>query len=171
MYFFTADEHYGHKGVISFCNRPFQSIEEMDAEMIRRYNTLVGDNDVVIHAGDFCWCNNKRDAEKYIKQLKGNHVFLKGSHDHWLPRSAHEMWEKTIDGKHITVCHYPLYCWPRSHYNSWHLYGHVHGRMKLHGKSLDIGVDNTNFYPVSWNGVCEVMNGKPDNPNLIKHRS
>lgn len=178
MYFFTADEHYGHKGkaegfgVIAYCNRPFKTIEEMDEEIIRRHNALVGNDDVVIHAGDFCWCNNQRDAhEKYISKLNGNHVFLEGSHDHWLPSSAHEMWEKTIDGEHITVCHYPLYTWPRSHYNAWHLYGHTHSRLKLHGKSYDIGVDNNNFYPVSWDGIKEIMKNKPDNPNLIKHRS
>lgn len=169
MYFFTADEHLGHAGIIKYCNRLFETIEEMDAELVRRHNEVVGNNDVVIHAGDFCWCNNARDAhERYISKLKGNHVFLEGSHDHWLPSSAHEMWEKTIDGIHVTACHYPLMSWPRSHYNAYLLYGHCHGRLKVQGKAWDAGVDSNNFYPISWDKVKEIMAGLPDNPNLVK---
>ena len=39
--YFTSDNHFGHEGVIRFDNRPFASVEEMDAEMIRRWNAKV----------------------------------------------------------------------------------------------------------------------------------
>ena len=39
--FFTADTHFGHENVIRFDNRPFASVEEMDAEMIRQWNNKV----------------------------------------------------------------------------------------------------------------------------------
>jgi calcineurin-like phosphoesterase family protein len=52
-FFFTADEHYGHANIIIYCNRPFTSVDEMDAEIIRRHNEMIGPKDVVIHAGDF----------------------------------------------------------------------------------------------------------------------
>jgi len=169
VYFFTADEHYGHEACIEYCNRPFDTVEEMDEALISRHNQRVGVNDVVIHGGDFCWSNNKKTAyEKYISKLQGNHVFIEGSHDHWLPSSAHEMWEKTISGEHVTVCHYPLARWPRSHYNSWLLYGHVHGRFKVSGKAWDIGVDNNNFYPLSWDEIKTIMATLPDNQNLVR---
>ena len=82
-FFFTADEHYGHTNIINYCDRPFSSVEEMDAEIIKRQNELVGPQDVVIHAGDFT-LSNKPFAENYIKRLNGTHIFLKGSHDYWL---------------------------------------------------------------------------------------
>jgi calcineurin-like phosphoesterase family protein len=37
--------------------------------------------------------------------------------------------------------------WPRSHHNSWQLYGHSHGKLLPIGKQWDIGVDNNDFYP------------------------
>jgi len=37
-FFFTADEHYGHANIIRYCDRPFASVEEMDAEIIQRNN-------------------------------------------------------------------------------------------------------------------------------------
>jgi calcineurin-like phosphoesterase family protein len=58
--------------------------------------------------------------------------------------------------------------WPRSHYNSWQLYGHSHGRLEPVGKQWDVGVDNNNFYPVSFDQLVEIMKNRPDNFNLVK---
>jgi len=31
---YTADTHFGHENVMKFCDRPFSSVEEMDATLI-----------------------------------------------------------------------------------------------------------------------------------------
>jgi len=51
--------------------------------------------------------------------------------------------------------------------NSWQLYGHLHGKLPPIGKQWDIGVDNNNFYPVSFNKICEIMVDRPDDPNFV----
>ena len=79
MYFFISDEHYGHKNIIKYCNRPFNSVEEMDEALIRRHNLLVSTDDIVIHAGDFT-LKKKQKADYYISCLNGKHIFLRGSH-------------------------------------------------------------------------------------------
>ncbi|NOZ20012.1 MAG: metallophosphoesterase [Planctomycetes bacterium] len=166
MLFFTADEHYGHAHIIHLCGRPFRTVEEMDEELIRRHNAVVKDSDLVVHVGDFT-LKNKSRAKSYISRLKGEHVFLRGSHDRWL-KEAHEIWEKEIAGEYVVVCHYAMRVWPRSHYNSWQLYGHSHGRLDPIGKQWDIGVDNNDYYPVSFERIKDIMAERPDNPNLIK---
>jgi calcineurin-like phosphoesterase family protein len=167
-YWFTADEHYGHSNIIKHCNRPFDTIEQMDEELIRRFNALVGKNDITVHAGDFCWLNSKNDVQsKYIKRLHGIHIFLRGSHDGWLPGSAKYIWEKIIYSKQIVVCHYCMRTWRKSHYNSWHLFGHSHGRLATVCKSHDIGVDNNNFRPVSFDEIAMIMKFKADNMNYV----
>ena len=50
--FFTSDLHFGHENVLRFDNRPFQTIEEMDEELIRRWNAKVGKGDLVYVLGD-----------------------------------------------------------------------------------------------------------------------
>ena len=45
--FFTADMHFGHENVISFDKRPFETVEEMDEDLIRRWNAKVGKGDLV----------------------------------------------------------------------------------------------------------------------------
>ena len=105
-YFFTADEHYGHKNIIDYCNRPFSSIEEMDEELIARHNEIVGPNDIVIHVGDFTLMDQERSVHAdYIRKLVGQHIFLQGSHDYWLRQDigAETIWEKKINGQCI-IC-------------------------------------------------------------------
>jgi len=164
-YWFTSDEHYGHENVIKFNNRPFENIHEMNDGLIKRHNEVVNKGDVVIHAGDFCWKNNEKGAKEFLDRLNGTHILLKGSHDNWMNRSYHEMWTKTINKQLVVVCHYAMRVWPRRHYGSWMLYGHSHGKLPDHGYSTDIGVDNWDYYPVSWDQIVELMKNKPAEPN------
>ncbi len=165
MYFFTADEHLGHHNIIRFCQRPFHSQEEMDEEIIRRHNEVVGKGDLVVHAGDFT-LQNEAKAQYYLSRLQGQHIFLRGGHDYWLNKSNRDLWEKKIDGIYVVVCHYAMRVWNRSHHNSWQLHGHSHGQLPPFGKQLDIGVDTHNFYPYSFEEIKTIMDQRPDNVNL-----
>lgn len=167
MYYFTADEHYGHKNIIKYCNRPFKTVEEMDATIIDNHNKVVTDRDIVVHAGDFTLnCNIDVINKRYLEKLNGEHIFVRGSHDYWMNKSDkhyHEIWEKKIEGQWVVVCHYAMRRWARSHYGAWNLHGHSHGELKPEGKQYDIGVDNNNFYPISFNDVAEIMETKTEN--------
>lgn len=167
MYFFTADEHLGHANIIKYTKRPFTSVQEMDEEIIKRHNEVVRPNDNVIHAGDFALVP-KEKVREYWSRLNGNHCFLRGSHDRWMDHRYQEIWEKTIQGQKVVICHYAMRTWAASHWNSWHLYGHSHGNLSPIGKSWDIGVDTNNFYPYSFEQIKEIMNKQSDNPNLVK---
>ena len=168
-YFFTADEHYHHANIIKYCNRPFKNVDDMDTEIIKRHNEVVGDEDIVIHAGDFTMRKNVREAKNYMKRLNGKHIFIRGSHDYWMDDSYHEIWEKQIGNNFIVVCHYALKIWAKSHLNSWQLFGHSHGRLEGIGKQMDIGVDTHNFYPYSIKEIQNIMDKKPNNINFKKY--
>ncbi len=47
--YFTADTHFNHANVLKYCARPFASIDEMNRELIARWNALVGPEDTVYH--------------------------------------------------------------------------------------------------------------------------
>lgn len=176
MYWFTSDEHFGHKKIIEYCQRPFSSVEEMDEIIINNFNSVVRNEDITIHAGDFTlWKNLKGIYENYINKLNGKHIFLKGSHDYWIPwNKSQQVWEKLISsgGKkyYFVVCHYSMRTWARSHYNSFQLFGHSHGRLQTVGKQHDLGVDNNNFYPISAPQIVRLMEKKENNFNFIKKR-
>jgi len=169
-YFFTSDEHYEHSKIIKYSNRPFENTEEMREVLISNHNSIVGKNDITIHAGDFSFSKDRHLIYNVIiKRLNGKHIFLKGSHDYWLngKKDINQIWERNIylNGKryYFVVCHYALETWARSHYESYQLFGHSHGNLKLSGKRYDIGVDNNNFYPVSDEQIVKIMKTKEDN--------
>jgi calcineurin-like phosphoesterase family protein len=170
MFWFTADEHFGHSKIIEYCERPFNSTKDMDNVIIENFNDRVAKDDVIIHAGDFCFSTKRTNALKYVYRLNGNHIFLKGCHDYWLPNGASYIWQRrfeTIDNL-IVVCHWCMRTWKASHYNSFHLFGHSHGKLEAVGKSYDVGVDNNSFYPVSLASIVAIMTTKPNNFNFVE---
>lgn len=183
-WFFTADEHYFHENIIKFTNRPYANIREMNEALISNHNEIVSKGDITVHAGDFALTNPRLTVD-ILGQLNGNHILLMGSHDRAIERIVKKgnyaekeyhdglftyrgrILEMAVKNRPIVVCHYCIRVWAKSHYNAWHLYGHSHGQLEPIGKSWDIGVDNNNFYPLSFENVCEIMTKRPDNPNLV----
>ncbi len=176
---FTADTHFGHANIIEYCNRPFGSIMEMNDELIRRWNVVVGRNDRVYHLGDFA-LSTKLWTNWVLKQLNGRKYLCIGSHEHSALQNR-DMFEKVTDtftirvnGQELFLSHYLHKVWPNSHYGCWHLFGHSHGGMNEYaeneGKLLDVGVDSWAFAPVGFEEVAGVMKTRPDNFNLLKGR-
>jgi calcineurin-like phosphoesterase family protein len=147
MIWFTGDEHYFHKNIIKYTNRPFGSMEEMDDILIKNFNNVVQEKDIVYHLGDFIF--NNKYKEEYIKSLNGINIFLKGNHDKHMGNLPYIV-EITIDGQFIVLCHYAMRVWNRSHYGSWQLYGHSHGTLPPIGNQYDVGVDNNEYFPISF---------------------
>lgn len=158
--FITSDEHYSHRNIIKLCNRPYESIIEMNEDIINRHNSEVDENSITIHLGDFMWKGGKSDFENLVKRLNGYHIFIKGNHDHAYPspckKEKYEILENQIFefmyGKHrIVACHYPLYEWNGMYKGSFHFYGHTHKTIPRPetGIRIHAGVDSNEYYPFS----------------------
>jgi calcineurin-like phosphoesterase family protein len=154
---FTADHHFTHENIIDYTKRPFSCAEEMDEEMIRRWNLIVGQRDIIYHLGDFALANSRRVAE-IAGMLHGRIHLIPGGHDR-IPRIGIPGLEiepplLTVNvGRPIVLCHYPLLSWDRSHYGVAHFHGHSHGTLAKCTsdlcRRLDVGVDCWTFAPVS----------------------
>lgn len=145
----------------------------MNDTMIEKWNAKVKNDDIVYHLGDFGF----GDIRPIIKKLNGKIVLIVGSHD----KSALQcrdmfkaiyngFYELRVDDLSITLCHWAMRRWPKSHYNTWHLFGHSHNQLPPFGKSFDVGVDCWKFEPLSLAEVKEVMAKLPDNENLVKNK-
>ena len=173
--FFTSDTHFGHTNIIKYANRPFDSVEEMDEVLIDEWNKKVKEHDTVYHLGDFCF----RNPEKYLDKLHGNIILILGNHDHSYKSKLkkyrkvmliREILHTKIDKIPITMCHYPLRMWPKSHYNAISLYGHAHKALPVLGKSINVGVDLNNFNPLSFKKIMAIVEKLPDNPGYIDRK-
>ena len=175
--YFTSDLHFGHKNIIRFDNRPFKSVEEMDETLICNWNKKVNNDDLVYILGDISWYNDEKTCEIFSR-LNGRKILIKGNHDrvHGNIKNYFEeitdYKEITLDGKHITLCHYPIVFFNRHHYGAFMFYGHVHNshewqmteNYKYELQQLDIscnmfnvGTMVHNYEPVSFKEIVKNM--------------
>lgn len=178
---FTSDLHFGHKNIIKFCNRPWETTEEMDEALITNWNSVVGEKDIVFDLGDFAFATNGRWKD-ILQRLNGKHYLILGNHDvtRWPGDKTMELFDRVeqqmiiyIDNRCIYLNHYPYLCyggsWKNPEHAVWQLHGHVHTCPNSSGADdkrmiykfpyqYDVGVDNNNYVPVSWNQVKEHIN-------------
>ncbi|KKK62481.1 hypothetical protein LCGC14_3003910 [marine sediment metagenome] len=186
MLHFTSDQHWGHDNVRGYCNRKFDTVEEMDDALVGAWNGCVKATDVVYHLGDFT-LGNYSTMMRILYQLNGTLLMLRYPWHHdkrWLKeffdvaefrnimfRPSLYIIEKNMyksfcgDHPPIVLCHYPFAVWDRAHYGSIHLHGHSHGTHEADGLILDVGVDNAyklfgEYRPFSIIDVMKIMNKK-----------
>lgn len=82
--FVTSDHHFGHARISELAQRPFASVEEMNATMIERWNAIVGPDDVVLHLGDLA-LGPITESIALTAQLNGRRFLVPGNHDRISP--------------------------------------------------------------------------------------
>ncbi len=177
MIWFTSDTHFGHRNVIKYSNRPFHSLEEMDAELVANWNAMVKPDDVIYHLGGCSFC--KRGVpHPSLEQLNGGVRYLRGNHSKGLVVPLHwfclgDYHELEYRCTKFVLNHYSQRVWNKGHYGSIHLHGHSHGELPPIGRSVDVGVDSP-FLTVSKEyrpfSIDEILKWTHDRP-LIPHHS
>jgi len=170
-HFACSDTHFGHKNIIRYCNRPFDTVDAMNEHMIMRWNSVVGDDDTVWFMGDFAFL--KPDAAfRIFHRLKGNINIIPGNHDeqimevwngpvlpaYWPDRIKilEPLVHTKIGGRPFVLCHYPIEDWAGMYWhttkgedkpqeptmrNSAMLHGHCHGNRPNTTWRFDVGID------------------------------
>ena len=165
---FTADFHLGHKNIIRYCTRPFDTVEEMNRTILERLNSLVKANDILYFLGDFCIGPKARATELRL-QIRCKKIFaVLGNHDKDTRKLTEEFcWlgdlaEVSINGQRIVLCHYAMRVWNHSSHSACHLYGHSHGRLTNLDTSLsmDVGVDTHDFRPWHFDEIGDRMKAR-----------
>lgn len=189
--FFTSDTHFGHENVLRFDGRPFATVEEMDAELIRRWNAKVSKGDLVYVLGDFIWKTRNEDAPSLIKSLNGQIILIKGNHDRFLHNAKAKATLAGVkdyddicvtleDGtkKRCILSHYFIPMYNGHFYQGIHLHGHSHFTdeadfevdfaAKLNAEGIrneiyNVGCMYWNYEPVTLDEI--IAHGKPVRPN------
>lgn len=196
--YFTGDLHFGHENVLRFDGRPFSSVEEMDEELISRWNNKVGKGDIVYILGDMIWKSRTDDAATLLNRLNGQKILIKGNHDKFLHNAKAKKALAGIkdyddipvtlkDGtvRRCILSHYfkPFYNGHR--YNAIHLHAHSHFTdeadyeisivNQLNKVGFDLRIYNVgcmywNFEPVTLDEILEHEPPVRPNANIIKEQ-
>lgn len=165
----TADTHYNHKnicrgvtewrnpdGSIPIANtRDFPTIQKMNDAMVNNINMVVGQDDILIHLGDWSFGGYNSIYEFYQRLTCKNIHLILGNHDHHIKKDRDNIssifWsvktsedEYKINGYTLHLEHYPLLSWRDIKKGNIHLHGHTHfmGDQRFgKGRRMDIGID------------------------------
>jgi calcineurin-like phosphoesterase family protein len=164
--FLTSDTHFGHVNICKFTNydgspvRPWDSVEEMDEEMVKRWNETVGPKDKVYHLGDVVI---NRKALATLDRLNGDKVLIKGNHDIF-PLKDYVKYFRDIRAYHVMngmiLSHIPVHKESIARFGT-NIHGHTHGNRVLDAAgNIDsdyfcVCVEQTNFRPISFEDVMK----------------
>lgn len=78
-----SDTHFYHANIIKYCHRPYKTVEEMNDDIIKKWNSIVSKNDIVFHLGDFAFFKKvKQDhISDIVHALNGSINLILGNHD------------------------------------------------------------------------------------------
>ena len=154
--FFISDLHFGHKYVIEFDKRPFKDVQEMETEMIRRWNAKVSPEDHVFVVGDMFGKVTTAHAGEIVHTLNGKIHLIRGNHD---PKGElfESLFEEVVPSKAIRVRvrgekqivimrHRLLPIFKGNNEGVVQLYGHTHG-------SAVADLEDRYIHFMNWLGV------------------
>jgi calcineurin-like phosphoesterase family protein len=202
--FVTSDTHYNHKnicrGVTNWRTadgeipisqtRDFKNLDHMNDAIVNNINEVVGQDDILIHLGDWSFGGFVSIKEFRDRLICKNIYLIYGNHDHHIENNRQGIqgiFTKTMQyttlrvkfpshGKIIggsyefVLMHYPLASWHDMNTGRFHLFGHVHlpeNKKIMDGRSMDVGVDGNNLYPYDIKDVIKKLSGRPVQANRL----
>ena len=150
----------------------------MDNALIANWNSVVPEDGIVVHCGDFMLPHKTGDKE-YVKIWKKLNfktlVLCRGNHDR-IDCGTYVYKDKTVivvdiakiyvEGIDIIACHYPISAYPAD----YNVFGHIHTLSdgtcdgedadvidKLKKTQYDVGVDQNGYTPVSYRNLMDIF--------------
>ena len=164
--FLVSDTHFGHEKTCTVFKRedgsplrPFASAEEMDEEMIRRWNDRVRPKDKVYHLGDVVM---SRKFLSVIDRLNGDKVLIKGNHDIFTMSDYYPRF-RDIRGYHVLngmiLSHVPVHTDSIERFGT-NIHGHLHANRVMRDGVVDpryhcVCVEHTDYAPISLEEVYD----------------
>lgn len=125
----------------NYDNRPFETVEEMNDYILKRWNEKVTNGDTVFVLGDVAMRGRNDVLIGLVAQLKGKKVLVKGNHDDLSDYRYKQLFQEILDYKELSesfdgqayklvLCHYPILMWKDQHRGTILLYGHTHNSVE-----------------------------------------
>ncbi len=156
---FTSDPHFGHRNIITYCDRPFTDVDHMNEMLIGNWNETVAPEDTVWVLGDVAM-GRIEDSLALVGRLAGHKILVAGNHDRcwfghgerseeWVQRYLDAGFERIVQGSTHIVC--PV------DEGEWLLHGHVHEQWADNGRMINVGVDVRGYRPISEAAILEII--------------
>lgn len=165
--YISSDHHFDHSNIIEYTDRPFESVEEMNTELLNNWNKTVDETDTVLYLGDLSLGTTGQQKE-WLNRLNGEFIFITGNHDEITMNTENcvpvfKSLEFEYSGIQFYATHYPEDI-PNMR---WLLHGHVHNNdpqehpfYDPRNNKLNLSVEVTDYKPVSMEEVVDFIRTK-----------
>lgn len=171
--FLTSDTHFGHDRDFIWKPRGFSNVHEMNEEIVRRWNSIVIEDDIVYHLGDIMLGDDSVGLS-YLKQLNGMIYIAFGNHDTskriHLYKQCHNVMDVQMGfriknkKKTCILTHYPTVTANGEDTRTINFFGHTHQQTNFYEDKpymYHVGMDSHNCYPVDIElALQEIKNKK-----------
>lgn len=148
-----SDTHFFHKNIISFSDRPYLTVDEMNEQLVANFNDYVGPNDISIWVGDVGF-SGTGFINELLDQCNGYKILVIGNHDF----DGKKLRKLKFDETHLLyTINTPEVSLVLTHYPMWHIgkpWFNVHGHLHAYPNPY------TNN-PLHYNICCELHNYRP----------
>lgn len=112
--FITSDLHLGHNKSFIYKARGFETVEEMNAEIIRRWNSVVGEEDDVFVLGDLVM--GSLENLRLLEELNGRIHIVRGNHCTNTRWNFYQKLPNVVEAENSLYLRYDGYKFYLSHY-------------------------------------------------------
>ncbi len=159
--FAISDLHLDHTNIIKYCERPFQSAEEMNRIIIKNWNETVRQDDVVYFLGDMSFGRGSRKIDYWKDKLNGNISFIIGGHDRSKEIKFSDIFVLWYRGNRFLLIHDPKSVPEKL--EGWVIHGHCHNNdLKnypfINGKkkTINVSVEVISYKPLDMDKLFEL---------------
>lgn len=164
--FIVSDTHFYHTNIISYCGRPYKNVEEMNKDLIAKWNSIVKKDDLVYHLGDFCF-GGKEKVKEILALLNGKINLVMGNHDRYNIRFYYEAGFNRVYDRPIIIqdffvlSHAPFVPWEKDgRYANLHGHTHEDPRFSTTSRTFNACVEMNNYSPVLLEDAVSKMREK-----------
>lgn len=181
MKFFTSDQHYFDTDIMTFADRPYADVGEMNEDMIAKFVSRVSDEDEVYMLGDIFGGKPPADQvgalSHILKRLGIERIpfhLIRGNHDKLSDDEYRACGFRTITrgftyiddvaGMRAMLTHDPCMVQPK---DTLAICGHIHTLFKENWQpmrgtfTVNVGVEVRDYAPISEAEIADIIKRSP----------
>ena len=157
--YLIGDTHFDHKNIIKYCNRPFKNVREMNKKLMKNWNKIVREDDLVFFLGDLTFGRKRYKMKYWLGKLHGRIYFIQGNHDRKFPPDTPYLKRCIVkyDDKEFMLIHKPE---DAGDWKGWIIHGHHHNNypkyypfINRENRTINVSVEMIEYQPIKFSSI------------------
>ncbi|MDH5569062.1 MAG: 2'-5' RNA ligase family protein [Nitrosopumilus sp.] len=161
---FISDTHFDHRNILRYCNRPFNSIRQMNQTLVENWCNSVRKNEKVFFLGDMSYGKDRRPIDYWLGKLTGKISYIRGNHDKDIINHAtviHSHYGIKYNNYQFLLMHDPH---RPNGYDGWIIHGDKHNNnlkdypfVNQKNKTVNVCAELVDYVPISLDRIIELI--------------